>query len=254
MVAPSEGPSYAVRSVNRVCDVLDTLANSQMGVTLTEIAEATDLPKSSVFRYLTALELRHYVERDPESITYRLGPAFRPQYPLGVSQLVDHARPELERLRDELGESTNLGILDGTMVVHTVVYESPHTMRLAARPGDREHVHTTALGKAMCAQLPTERVRSILDAAGMPKLTGTAITDQEQFFAELDRVRAQGYAVDDEENQAGGRCVAVAISRLPFPAGISISAPASRFRPEDVPGSARQLSKVATALARRMQY
>lgn len=253
MTAASEALAYPIRSVDRVCDILDTIANSQGDVTLTDIADATGLPKSSAFRYLTALEVRHYVERDAESLTYRLGPAFRPQHTLGVSRLIEFAQPELEHLRDVHGESTNLGILDGTMVVHSVVCESRHAMRLAARVGDREHVHTTALGKAMCAQLGADRVRAILEAAGMPSRTSAAITSQEEFFAELDRVRAQGYAVDDEENQPDGRCVAVAIPGLPFPAGISISAPVSRFHARDVPGAAQQLSNIATSLAKQMQ-
>ena len=253
MTSFGEGSAYPIRSVDRVCDILDALANSQSGVTLTAVAEAVSLPKSSAFRYLSALEARHYVERDPESVTYRLGPAFRPQYSHRVSRLIEFARPELERLRDSHGESTNLGILDGTMVVHSVVCESRHTMRLAARVGDREHVHATALGKAMCAQLPPERVRSILDAAGMPALTSAAITDPDAFRRELDRVRDQGYAVDDEENQPDGRCVAVSIPRLPFPAGISVSAPASRFRAADVAPTAARLHRIAAALSRRMK-
>lgn len=253
-MAPSgEGAAYPIRSVDRVCDILDTLANSQAGVTLTEVAETVSLPKSSAFRYLTALEARHYVERDPRSVTYRLGPAFRPQYSVDVSRLIEFARPELERLRDSHGETTNLGILDGTMVVHSLVCESRLTMRLAARVGDREHVHTTALGKAMCALLPEDWVRSILGAAGMPALTSAAITDPAEFMRELDRVRGQGYAVDEEENQLDGRCVAVAIPRLPFPAGISISAPASRFRASDVASAAARLHRVATTLSRRMK-
>lgn len=253
MTASGDGTSYSIRSVDRVCDILDALANAQAGATLTEVAEAVSLPKSSAFRYLTALEARHYVERDPESVTYRLGPAFRPQYSVAVSRLIEIARPELQRLRDSQGETTNLGILDGTMVVHSLVCESRHTMRLAARVGDREHVHTTALGKAICAQLPAHSVRSILHAVGMPATTSAAITDPAQFMGELDRVRDNGYAVDDEENQIDGRCVAVAIPSLPFPAGISISAPASRFPAADVAGAAARLHRVAATLSRRMK-
>ncbi len=253
MTASGDGTSYPIRSVDRVCDILDALANSQAGVTLTEVAQAARLPKSSAFRYLTALEARHYVERDPQSVTYRLGPAFRPQYSVDVSRLIEFARPELQRLRDSHGETANLGILDGTMVVHSLVCESRHTMRLAARVGDREHVHTTALGKAMCAQLPEHMVRSILHAVGMPATTSAAITDPAEFMRELDRVRDEGYAVDDEENQIDGRCVAVAIPGLSFPAGISISAPASRFPVADVAGAAARLHRAAATLSRRMK-
>jgi IclR family transcriptional regulator, acetate operon repressor len=249
----AEVGAYPIRSVDRVCDILDALANSGSGITLTEIATLVDLPKSSVFRYLSALEFRHYVQRAPDASTYRLGPAFRPEYSLGVSRLVAFAGPQLEQLRDKCGETTNLGILDGTAVVHRIVCESASPMRLAARVGDRENIHATALGKAMSAALPDAQVRSILNATGMPKLTPSTITNIDDFLAELEKVRNQGYAVDDAENQADGRCVAVAILDLPFSAGLSVSAPASRLAPTDVPAIAKQLRRIGQKLASQMR-
>lgn len=245
--------AYPIRSVDRVCDILDTLANSSNGVTLTEVADATGLPKSSVFRYLSALEARFYVEREEDTVTYRLGPAFRPQHTRGIDQLAELARPALAQLRDRIGETTNLGVLDGTSVVHTVVCESPQMMRLAARVGDRGYVHATALGKAMCAQLPPDRVRAILSATRLPSFTSTTITDPVALTEELDRVREQGYAVDDMENQSDGRCVAVAIEGLPFRAGVSVSAPASRLSREQVAETAKALRRVAVSLSKQMR-
>ena len=107
------------------------------------------------------------------------------------------AEPVLTALRDRVGETVNLGVLDGSKVVHTVVAESPHMMRLAARVGERGLVHSTALGKAMCADLPEDRVRSILKVNGMPPYTEATITDPDAYLAELQRVRDQGWAVDD---------------------------------------------------------
>ncbi|MFF2653937.1 IclR family transcriptional regulator [Streptomyces sp. NPDC058045] len=253
MAASTESASaYPIRGVDRVCDILDTLANSDGGVTLTEVAAATSLPKSSAFRYLTALEARHYAERDASTSAYRLGPAFRPQYTRGIERLTEIARPVLERLRDATGETLNLGLLDGTMIVHVMVVESPNAMRLAARVGDRGHVHATALGKALCAELPEDRVRAILHAAGLPRFTASTIVDADDYVAEVERVREQGFAVDDQENQDEGRCVAVSIPRLTFPAGISLSAPASRFEPADVPAVARRLRKAAAGLGKAL--
>jgi IclR family acetate operon transcriptional repressor len=245
--------SYPIRSVDRVCDILDTLANAPDGVTLTEVADATGLPKSSAFRYLSALESRHYVERGHDAVTYRLGLAFRPQHTRSIARLAELARPALERLRDKVDETTNLGLLDGTSVVHTVVCESPQMMRLAAHVGDRGFVHATALGKAMAALLPEDRVRSLMAVSGMPALTPSTITDIDPLLAELERVRAQGYAVDEEENQEGGRCIAVAVPGLGFPAAVSISAPAARFAPSDLPSAARALQRVAKELSRQMR-
>jgi IclR family acetate operon transcriptional repressor len=252
--AQETGAAYPIRSVDRVCDILDTLANSRSGATLTEVAEATSLPKSSAFRYLTALEARHYVERDTDAVVFRLGPAFRPQHTRTVDRLITVARPILEQLRDKVTETTNLGILDGTSVVHMMVCESQHMMRLAAHVGDRGTVHSTALGKAICATLPQDRVRSILEAAGMPAYTEHTIAGQDEYFAELDRVHTLGYGVDDMENQADGRCIAVAIGGgLDVPAGVSVSAPASRLSRDDLAPVAKALRRAARDIAAQMK-
>lgn len=250
MAMPAEhSGAHPIRSVDRVCDVLDTLANSPAGATLTEVADATALPKSSAFRYLTALEARHYVARDQGPLIFRLGPAFRPQHTRAIDRLVGIARPALEQLRDRIGETTNLGVLDGTMVSHAVVCESRQMMRLAARVGDRAHVHSTALGKAICAALPPPRVQSILDAVGMPTLGPDTITTRRAFLAELDQVRSRGFAIDHAENQADGRCVAVALLGSDLPAAVSVSAPAHRLTTEGIPSVARVLRRVARDIA-----
>lgn len=141
--------------------------------------------------------------------------------------MVGLARPELEQSRVAHGDTTCLGILDDTVVVHSAVCENTYGVRLAARPGDREHIHTTALGKAICALLPQERVRSIIGAADTQRLTRAAVTDTSGSLAKLDHLRAPRHAVDAEENQPAGRCMAGAIGGLAFPADISINAPVS---------------------------
>src|SRR5690606_10285348 len=111
--------------------------------------------------------------------------AFRQQDSRGVDRLAELARPLLERLRDEWEETLNLGVLDGAQVVHVAVAESPHMMRLAARVGERGFVHCTALGKIMCAELSRDRVRTMLDTAGMPRLTDATLIDPDAYLAEL---------------------------------------------------------------------
>lgn len=251
--AEAASATYPIRAVDRVCSILDVLANSGTGVSLPDVAKAADLPKSSAFRYLSALEARHYVERDASGTTYHLGAAFRPQQTRSDERLTELAEPLLDKLRDQLEETVNLGILDGAHVVHAVVAESPHMMRLAARVGERGYVHSTALGKAICATLPEGRVRSILDMAGMPALTDATVTDPERFLAEVERSRIQGYGIDEAENQPAGRCVGVAIEGIPFSAGVSVSAPASRLTLEQVPDVVAQLHRVARKLSRQMQ-
>lgn len=244
---------YPIRAVDRVCDILDTLTNAYGPVPLPDIAKATRLPKSSAFRYLAALEARHYVERTADGGMYGLGIAFHPRDTRGIEQISEAAKTGLGALRDRLKETTNMGVLDGTTVVHTVVVESPHMMRLAARVGERGNVHATALGKAMCAHLPEDQVRSILKVYGMPAFTEATITKPEAYLTELEQVRARGWAMDNEENQIAGRCIAVAIPEVSIPAGISVSAPVDRLPHERVEEVAADLKQTAKAIARKMR-
>ena len=168
---PAPHAAYPIRAVDRVCDILDALAEAGRPVSLPEVAAAAELPKSSTFRYLAALEARRYVERSAGGGEYQLGPAFRSPDAQGLAQLQEAAEPVLAALRDRMGETTNLGLLEGSTVVHAVVCESPQMMRLAARVGERGLVHATALGKAMCAALPEAQVRAMLSQHGLPAFT-----------------------------------------------------------------------------------
>lgn len=242
--------AYPIRAVERVCDILDMLQRSRDGASLADITAVTELPKSSVFRYLAALEARHYVRRDEQAGLYRVGIAFQPQHTRQLEALLEMAQAPLERLRDETGETTNLGTLDGFEVVHDLVVESRHMMRLAARVGDRGSIHSTAMGKAMAAELSPEMVEAILAATEMQPFTPHTLTSADEFNGALGEVRRNGYALEERENQVDGRCVAVALQGLPFLAAISVSAPAERVGPEQVPVVVKQLRRVALELVR----
>lgn len=239
---------YSIRAAQRVCDILDLLQERPDGVSLAHVAEVTGLPKSSAFRYLATLESRRYVERDPASGDFRLGLAFLRLQARRLDLLIQRARPRLEALRDRFEETVNLGLLDGTRVIYLDIVESPKSMRLAARPGDRDHVHSTALGKAIAAGLPEDPVKAILTSSGMPALTPNTVTDAARFFDELALVRQRGYALDNGENEPDGRCVAVPIMGSRFPAALSFSAPVSRFPLGQVEQVAAALREVADTL------
>jgi IclR family acetate operon transcriptional repressor len=136
------------------------------------------------------------------------------------------------------------------MVVHNLVFESAQMMRLAARVGDRAPIHSTALGKAMAAELSQSWVYAVLEATEMTPFTSNTITTAEAYLGELEVVRRQGYAIDELENQADGRCIAVALQGMPFPCGISVSAPARRLTLDKVPTVVKQLRRVGLELVR----
>jgi IclR family transcriptional regulator, acetate operon repressor len=242
--------AYSIRAVQRVCDILDLIQNSPDGFSLSEVVDVTALPKSSAFRYLATLEERRYLRRDQVSGLFRIGPAFLPLQAQQLGVITERARPYLRRLRDRFEETINLGLLEGNRVSYLEIVESPRSVRLAARPGDRDPLHCTALGKAIASTLDEGRVRAILAAEGMPQRTATTITDVETYCAVLAETRERGYAVDDRENEEEGRCVAVPLSGVGMPASISLSAPASRFEMARVPEVAAALREAAQLLVK----
>jgi IclR family transcriptional regulator, acetate operon repressor len=240
--------SYSIRAVERVCDLLDLAQRSTDGFALVDVVEATGLPKSSAFRYLSTLEARRYLERDDATGRFRVGPGLLPLQGRQLDALAARARPLLESLRDRFEETINLGVLDGNGIVYLEIIESQKSMRLAARKGDRDHLHSTALGKAIATLLTPERVRQILEAEGMPAMTEATITDVDTYLQELGATRSRGYALDNGENEEDGRCVAVPLVGSALPTAISLSAPAARFPLADVGQVAEALSGVASAL------
>lgn len=240
--------SYSVRAVERVCAILDLLQRSSTGVTLGQVADATGLPKTSAFRYLWTLEQHRYIERDDEAGTFRLGTGIVGMVSRQTDILTERARVWLKALRDELGETVNLGILEGNQVVYLAVCESNRSVRLAARAGDRESIHSTALGKSLAADMSDEAVRRILRQQGMAKLTDNTIIDADEYLEELRRVRRVGYAVDNGENEIDGRCVAVAIRNVPVKAAVSLSAPSARFASNRIGEVAQRLQELATKI------
>src|SRR6266511_723637 len=114
---------------------------------------------------------------------------------------------------------------------------------------DRDPVPATALGKAIAANLPDRRVRAILEAEGMPRLTQRTLPDQDAYLVEMAGTRERGYALDDGEHEIDGRCVAVPVIGSNLPAAISYSAPASRFPLDRVGEIAGVLWEVASGVA-----
>jgi IclR family acetate operon transcriptional repressor len=249
----TEGAIYPIRAVERVCDILDILHQDSEGVALAAVAKRAHLPKSSAYRYLLALEGRRYIERDAATGLFRLGVAFRPQRSRQLDLFIERARPGLEKLRDELNETVNIGVLDGGQVVHVAVVECAQMMRLAARVGERSPLHATALGKVIAAELPVDRVRAILSAEGMEALTSHTITSADAYLAEVEKVKAAGFGLDDSEAQDDGRCVAVPLHGLQVPAGLSVSAPVNRLPRDHVPQVVEQLRQGAIELLKGYQ-
>jgi IclR family acetate operon transcriptional repressor len=221
-------------------------------VALSRLAVTSGLPVPTIHRIVRTLVSSGYVLQLP-SRRYALGPRL---IGLGesASRTVERwATPHLLALAETSGETANLAMLDGEMVVYVAqAPSSRHTVRMFTEVGRRVYAHCTGVGKALLAQLPEPEVRRIVTAAGMPARTDHTITDVERLLAELDRIRSQGYAVDDGEQELGVRCVAVAVPGSPTSA-LSVSGPASRVTHEAVRSIVPILLGAADGLAGRTE-
>ncbi|WP_026341447.1 IclR family transcriptional regulator [Actinomadura atramentaria] len=218
----------AVRSLERAFELLEHLADAGGEMALSELTEASGLPMPTIYRLMRTLVNLGYVRQEP-SKRYALGPRLI-RLGDGAGRLLGSwARPALERLVDEVGETANMAVLEGDEVVYVAQVPSRHSMRMFTEVGRRVKPHCTGVGKALLAQLPEQRVREVLGRTGMPANTPRTLTDPDALVAELIRIREQGYAVDDEEQEIGVRCVAVPLAGAPAPTALSVSGPSVRM-------------------------
>lgn len=224
-------PSGGVQSVERVFELLELITDAGGEVTLSELSASTDLPLPTIHRLLRTLVSLGYARQLPNR-RYALGPRLIRLGEGANKQLGALARPQLTSLVADLGESANMAVLDGDMVVYIAQVQSKHSMRMFTEVGRRAHTHDTGVGKAMLAHLPEERVRGIVERAGMPTPTEKSIGTVDELLAELALIRERGYSIDDGEQELGVRCYAMAVPDAPTPTAISVSGPNSRVDDE----------------------
>lgn len=216
-----------VQSVERAFALLDCIANSSGSATLSHIASEVNLPLPTIHRLLNTL-VNLGVVRQLSNRGYALGPGLVRLGNLAGQQLGAIARPYLRTLVEELGESANVATLDGDMIIYIDQVASQRQMRMFTEVGRRTHTHDTGVGKAMLAELEPEQVRHIVSTAGMPTPTEHSIGTIEELETELERIRARGYSIDEQEQELGVRCFAMVIPDAPAPMAISVSGPISR--------------------------
>ncbi|MFI6348269.1 IclR family transcriptional regulator [Streptomyces sp. NPDC050560] len=221
-------PTGGVQSLERAFDLLERMADAGGEVGLSELSTSSGLPLPTIHRLMRTLVACGYVRQQPNR-RYALGPRLIRLGESASRLLGTWARPYLARLVAETGETANMALLDGDEVVYVAQVPSKHSMRMFTEVGRRVLPHATGVGKALLAQLPPDEVRALLARTGMPATTDRTITTPNAFLAALDEVRRQGYAMDDNEQEIGVRCLAVTVPGSPTAAAISISGPAGRL-------------------------
>lgn len=237
-----------VKSADRTLEVLELLAERPGRHSLVELSRHLGIPKSSLHGLLRTMAQRGWVETDAAGLRFGLGMR---ALQVGAAYLdaddtVGVLGALLDRLSRQFGETVHLGRLDGSNVVYLAKRESTHRLRLYSAIGRRLPAHATALGKALLAGHDDATVDRLFGGV-LPALTRHTITTAQRLHAELDRVRARGYAVDREENTDGIVCFAMAVPlRSPATDAISLSVPAARL-------GADSEERVVTALRRTVR-
>ena len=242
-----ERRAASVQSVDRAFVVLEALAADERPVGIAELVDLTGLPQGTVHRLLQSLHQRGYVRRDAAR-KYSLGTSAVRLADAAQRAMVRSARPHLAELVAISGETANLAVLEGDDVVYVAQVPSPHTLRMFAEVGRHVPPHSTAVGKVLLAGMPRERALAVLRRTGLAPRTPTTITDLDAFVAELDLVTGQGWAADEEEQEAGVRCVAVPVGAPGAAlAALSLSGPADRFAGGRTAGLVEEMQRVARA-------
>ncbi len=246
---PADGvPSGGVQSVGRVLDVLETVAAAGRDLSISEIAAVCGLPVPTIHRLARTLVDRGYMRQLPNR-RYALGARLVPLGEAAGAMLGAWARPVLESLVAQLGESANVAVLDRDRVMYVEQVASHHSMRIFTEVGRRVYPHSTGVGKAILSLLPDEQVRALLARTGMPAQTAHTITDPDALIAALHDIRRHGYAMDEGEQEDGVRCVAVPVQAADLYMAVSVSGPSPRMSPELVDRAIPLLVDASTRLA-----
>ena len=245
-----------VQSLTRGLNILEALAKTDGGITLTDLAHRVSLPPSTTHRLLSTLEKMGYVYQAGNLglwyvglHAFTVGAGF-----LANRDFVGESHAYMRRLMEQSGETANLAILDGTEAVFIAQVQCHEMMRILVKIGGRVPLHASGVGKALFAALPDEQIDAILKVKGLPRITAHTIVAPETMWAALKVIRHRGYSFDDEEHAPGTRCVAATIfDEHAEPLGaISLAGPASRLPDERIRQLGPAVAHTAEDLTHRL--
>jgi IclR family acetate operon transcriptional repressor len=248
----NEGRDGGVQSVDRALSIIETLAEDDEGYRLSDLAIRTGLSTSTVHRLLATLESRRFVQFDRAASKWHVGSR---AFTVGASfarrrNFSTQAMPYLRKLRDLTRETANLAVVDDEFIIVLTRMESREIMRSLTQVGGRVAMVTSGVGKAVLATYSDEDVGAVIRHHGMPRLTEKSIVRPSDLFRELEKIRKQGFALDDEEACMGLRCIAAVVYNdcaEPL-AAISVSGMTSRLTDHRLPEVGQIVREVAGEL------
>ena len=254
MPVPDASPAIAVE---RALNILEAAAQRRDGLTNAEISRKLGIPKSSASYILRTLEKRSYLRREAETGRYRLGLKI---LSLGGDaqanlDIADVALPFMRILGEKIRMTVHLAVLDQGEAVYIEKVEAPGFFKVNTWVGRRMFLHSTSVGKCLLAWLPKHDIENIVKQSGLKKRTPKTITSITKLLAELDHVKQSGYAVDDEENSLGARCLGAPIFDTigNVAAALGASGTLTQTDEASVPRIIEALKETARRISRQMQ-
>jgi DNA-binding IclR family transcriptional regulator len=255
MPVNQESPSVAVE---RALAMLEAVAQEPDGLSNAEISRKLQIPKSSASYILRTLETQGYLNRDEESNKYRVGLKVLSlsRGALSGIDVREVALPVMRHLMEKTNLTCHLAIIDGPDAVYIEKVEPTGFIRMDTWVGRRMRVHATSVGKALVAYIPQERLEKILAERGMEKRTAKTLTTLPKLMKELEKVRAQGYAVDDEENNMGARCLGAPVFNQQgvIEAAVGLSGTTQQVNAQTMPSIVEKLKDAARHISMQLGY
>ncbi|MFJ6375168.1 IclR family transcriptional regulator [Pseudarthrobacter oxydans] len=242
--------------VGKALGLLVLLGDEPRGASAAEISRRAELPFSTTYRLLGSLTRDGFVDYEPDGRRYHLGLRI---FQLGQRVSNHHgfagtAMPVLRRVTEQTGEATILSVRDGHHHLTVNKVDGPQMFRVTSDPGHLGSLSTTAVGKVLVAFAEDADRERLLEDLPLEQLTEKSSTERDAFRAEIDKVRRQGYAVMDEENEMGMRAVAVPLlnSQGHAFASLATAVPVFRMGLEELAACTPLLQEAAAELAARL--
>ncbi len=247
-----------VNSVDRALSIVELISNHSDGLGITEIGEKLDLHKSTVHRLLQTLIYKGFVVQDNNSRNYMI--SFK-LFEIGQRKvegldILEISKKHIKRLVKQVNETVHLVVRDKNEVAYIDKMEADNTISMSSKIGRRSPMYSTSVGKAILAYSEKLDIEKIWKSSEIIKFTENTITDYEKFIEELDKIKQQGYAIDNEEHELGVRCIGVPVFNRfgEVEAAISVSGPAMRMDKEKIDRIKKDVMESAREIGRELGY
>lgn len=250
--------TQSVPALDRALTILEVLAESKKGLSLSQLTRSLGWPKSSTHCLLLTLERRGYLHRNEQTGQYMFGLKLFGLANIALSgiELREQAAPFLQALMERTRLTVHMAILERDEAVLIDKVEPPGLFKLATWIGKRMDVHCTGVGKALIAYLPEEELDRLIKEHGLPRHNENTIVSPRRLKEALARIRQLGYSVDDEEDELGLRCIGAPIFNREGQviASISVAGTTAQIHLENLGKSAQQVKQTALAISRQLGF